>query len=206
MEAGLPFNRLERLEGSLGTPLPAATQWEIVRDSADRIEPVFEAMIRQAAQGRVLHNDETTMKVLDLATEHKEPTDCDPAQIPDRTGVFTSGIVSVLDGHRIALFFTGHRHAGENLVAVLKQRASHLGPPIQMCDALSRNMPEELEAIVANCLSHGRQRFVEVVMNFPQECLYVLEILRDVYKNDAEAKSRPPSSGCTRIRPKAARR
>jgi len=124
MEAGLPFNRLERLEGSLGTPLPAATQWEIVRDSADRIEPVFEAMIRQAAQGRVLHNDETTMKVLDLATEHKEPTDCDPAQIPDRTGVFTSGIVSVLDGHRIALFFTGHRHAGENLVAVLKQRAS----------------------------------------------------------------------------------
>jgi hypothetical protein len=35
--SGLPFNRLERLEGSLGIPLPAATQWEIVRDSADRI-------------------------------------------------------------------------------------------------------------------------------------------------------------------------
>jgi transposase len=187
--SGLPFNRLERLEGSLGIPLPAATQWQIVRDSADRIEPVFEAMIRQAAQGRVLHHDDTTMKILGLATEHQEPTDCDPAQSPDRTGVFTSGIVSVLEGRRIALFFTGHRHAGENLAAVLKQRASQLGPPIQMCDALSRNMPEELEAIVAHCLAHGRRRFVEVAMNFPQQCLHVLAVLKDVYQNDAEAKS-----------------
>ena len=188
--SGLPFNRLERLEGTLGIPLPATTQWQIVEHSADRVEPVFQEMIRQAAQGRVLHNDDTTMKILGLATEHQEPTDCDLAQSPDRMGVFTSGIVSVCQGHQIALFFTGHRHAGENLAAVLKQRASELGQPIQMCDALSRNMPEELKTIVANCLSHGRRRFVEVVMNFPDQCLYVLEIFKDVYKNDAEAKSR----------------
>ena len=104
--------------------------------------------------------------------------------------MFTSGIVSVLDDLRIALFITGHRHAGENLAALLKQRASELGPPIQMCDALSRNMPEELDTILANCLTHGRRRFVDVAMNFPQECLYVLEILKDVYTNDAETKSR----------------
>jgi transposase len=40
--SGVPFNRLERLEGSLGIPLPAATQWEIVEDSADASEPVLE--------------------------------------------------------------------------------------------------------------------------------------------------------------------
>jgi hypothetical protein len=185
--SGLPFNRLERLEGSLGIPLPAATQWEIVRDSADRIEPVFEELIRQAAQGRVLHNDDTTMKILDLAKPRQEPADSDAAQVQDRTGVFTSGIVSVLDDHRIALFFTGHRHAGENLAALLKQRASELDRPIQMCDALSRNMPEELKTIVANCLAHGRRHFVDVATNFPDECLYVLEILKDIYKNDAES-------------------
>jgi transposase len=185
--SGLPFNRLERLQGSLGIPLPAATQWEIVRDSADRIEPVFEEMIRQAAQGQVLHNDDTTMKILGLAKGR--PTDAEAAQRPDRTGVFTSGIVSVLDDHRIALFFTGRRHAGENLAALLKQRASQLDKPIQMCDALSRNMPEGLKTIVANCLAHGRRYFVDVAANFPEECLYVLEILKDVYKNDAEAKS-----------------
>jgi transposase len=187
--SGLPFNRLEQLQSSLGIPLPAATQWEIVRDSADQITPIFEVLIRAAAQGRVLHNDDTGMKVLSLATR-KEPdqTDFEEQTTSVRTGVFTSGIVSVLDDHRIALFFTGHQHAGENLTAVLKQRTCSLGTPIQMCDALSRNMPEELETLVANCLSHGRRRFVEVAVNFPQECLYVLEILKDVYINDAEAK------------------
>jgi transposase len=88
------------------------------------------------------------------------------------------------------LFLTGRRHAGENLAAVLKQRASELDKPIQMCDALSRNMPEELDTILANCLAHGRRHFVEVSMNFPQQCLCVLEVLRDIYKNDAEAKNR----------------
>ncbi len=187
--SGLPFNRLERLQCSLGVPLPAATQWEIVEHSADSIEPVFEEMIRQAAQGQVLHNDDTTMKVLELITRVPENhIESEGIETPDRTGVFTSGIVSVLNGRRIALFFTGHRHAGENLTAVLKQRASELGPPIQMCDALSRNIPEELNIILANCLSHGRRRFVDVAMNFPQECLHVLKILKQVYKNDAEAK------------------
>jgi transposase len=190
--SGVPFNRLERLEGSLGIPLPAATQWEIVRDSADRIEPVFEELIRQAAQGRVLYNDDTTMKILGLAKGHKEPKNVESAQRPERTGVFTSGIVSVLDEHRIALFSTGRRHAGENLTAVLKQRASELDKPIQMCDALSRNLPdlpEELQTIVAHCLAHARRQFVDVAANFPDECLYVLKILKDVYKNETEAKN-----------------
>jgi transposase len=192
--SGLPFNRLERLEGSLGIPLPAATQWEIMEHSACGITPVFEEMIRQAAQGQVLHNDDTPMKVLALAGPQEKPTGPDPPQAPDRTGVFTSGIVSILEGHQIALFFTGHRHAGENLAAVLKQRSSKLGRPIQMCDALSRNMPKELNTIVANCLAHGRRCFVDVATNFPDECLHVLEILKEVYKNDAMAQSQGMSA------------
>lgn len=186
--SGLPFNRLQRLEGSLGIPLPAATQWEIVEHCAGVIKPVFAEVIRQAAQGQLFHNDDTTAKILALIGQSGKSVGLDPTEVCDRTGVFTSGIVSVLEDIRIALFFTGHRHAGENLVALLKQRASELGRPIQMCDALSRNMPDELKTILANCLSHGRRRFVEVAMNFPQECLYVLKVLKDVYKNDAEAK------------------
>ena len=185
---GLPFNRLERLEGSLGIPLPAATQWEMVEDSADEIEPAQDEMIRQAAQGQIFHNDDTTMKVLALARPPGEPTGSGRSA---RTGVFTSGIVSILGGHRIALFFTGHRHAGENLAAVLKQRASALDRPLQMCDALSRNLPDlpkELQTLVAHCLAHGRRQFVDVAGNFPDECLHVLLILKEVYTNDALAK------------------
>jgi len=182
---GLPFNRLQRLEGSLGVPLPATTQWEIVSHGGLRLEPALDELIRQAAQGDIFHNDDTGAKILALAGRPGNPIDSD---LPDRTGVFTSGIVSILPTYRIALFFTGRRHAGENLAAVLRQRASELGLPIQMCDALSRNLPEPLKTILANCLTHGRRQFVDVAANFPEECLYVLLILKDVYTNDALAK------------------
>ena len=118
----------------------------------------------------MLHNDDTSMRVLRLA---REPSD-------DRTGVFTSGIVSTQEGRRIALYFTGRQHAGENLRDVLQQRATELARPIQMCDALSRNMPklsDGVEILVANCLAHGRRQFVEVAANFPRACRYVLETL-----------------------------
>jgi hypothetical protein len=104
-----------------------------------------------------------------------------------RSGIFTSGIVSTRAGQKIALFFTGHKHAGENLTEVLKKRPKEIGPPIQMCDALSRNLPKELEVIVANCLAHARRKFIDQVNNFPGPCRTVLETLREVYHNDTLA-------------------
>jgi transposase len=182
---GLPFHRLERMQGSLGIPLPASTQWEIVRELAGKLAPAYEELVRQAAQGRVLHNDDTTMKILALGDRASTSEDD-----PGRKGVFTSGIVSVQGGWRIALFFTGQRHAGENLADVLRRRAAGLDPPIQMCDALSRNMPDGLATIVANCLAHGRRRFVDVAERFPDACLHVLQLLKHVYAHDAAARER----------------
>jgi transposase len=181
--SGIPFYRLARLEDNLGIPLPPSTQWEIVEETAEVIRPALEELIRQAAQGEVLHNDDTSMRVLRLA---REPSD-------KRTGVFTSGIVATKQGRKIALFFTGRQHAGENLTDVLKQRAAKLPSPIQMCDALSRNVPKlagGVEILLANCLAHGRRQFIEVVQNFPAECRYVLEMLGQVYGFEAEATER----------------
>lgn len=190
--SGLPFYRLQRLQSSVGIPLPAATQWEIVAEMAEVVQPAYEELIRQAAQGKVLHNDDTNMKVLELMVE--EPTsDGSDDSSSERKGVFTSGIVSTREERPVALFFTGHRHAGENLAEVLQRRACQLGPPIQMCDALARNMPRELEAIVANCLAHGRRKFVDVAASFPAECRYVLETLGEVYRNDALAREQEMS-------------
>src|SRR5579863_435572 len=181
--AGTPFNRLEQLESQLGIPLPAATQWEIVEEEAQVIKPARDELIRQAAQDGVVHNDDTGMRVLMLKRDPKD----------ERTGVFTSGIVSVGEGHKIALYFTGGRHAGENLAEVLKQRSAELPTPIQMCDALSRNVPKlpaGVEILLANCLAHGRRQFVDVAQNFPNECRYVLEMLGQVYLHDDEARER----------------
>jgi len=189
---GFPMTRLEKLEQSLGIPLPASIQWEIVCAMAMQIKPVFDELIRQAAQGSVLHNDDTSMTVLSLRREIQ-----DEADEPGRTGIFTSGIVSTRDGRHIALFFTGRQHAGENLAVILAKRVDALEPPIQMCDALARNlpkMPETLEVIVSHCLAHSRRRFVEVTPNFPDACRHVLEALGKVYHHDALARQQRLSS------------
>lgn len=193
---GLPFNRLEGLQGMLGIPLPASTQWDIVHAAAGTAEPAYRELIRQAAQGEVLHNDDTTVKILEfMGKRARQQALADNAtdgagkkDTPQRSGIFTSGIVSTNDGRRIALFFSGRQHAGENLADVLAHRAATLAPPIQMCDALSRNLPAGLKTILANCLAHGRRQFVDVAERFPDECRYVLEMLAEVYKNDATAR------------------
>jgi hypothetical protein len=185
--AGLPFNRIEKLQAGMGIPLPAATQWELVRNGAKSLEPTHQELIRQAAQGDVLHNDDTTMKVLELTGERRAAAAADE-ETDERTGVFTSGIVATSEGHRIALFFTGAKHAGENLADVLAQRAATLPKPIQMCDALPVNTAGDFETLVAACTSHARRRYVDVAEDFPAECRFVLETLRDVYKNDAAAR------------------
>jgi transposase len=189
---GLPFNRLDGLQGHLQIPLPASTQWDIVSAVAAMLAPIFAELIRQAAQGDVLHNDDTTVKILTLMKQdHQQAVghaEGDEDIAKERTGLFTSGIVALRDGHRVALFFSGRRHAGENLAQVLKHRAKELPPPIQMCDALSRNLPHELQTILAHCLAHARRNFVDVYNGFPEQCRYLLEALAVVYRNDARAR------------------
>jgi len=113
-----------------------------------------------------------------------------PDEAEERTGMFTSGIVSTKDGHKIALFFSGRRHAGENLADILRRRREGLDTPVQMCDALSRNLPKELKVILANCIAHARRRYVAVLENFPAECRHVIEELAKVYKNDEVAREK----------------
>src|ERR1700678_1647184 len=180
--AGMPFHRLEQLEKQLGIPLPASTQWELMKRAASLLRPVLNELIRQAAQGSVVHNDDTSMRILRLARKTDD----------GRTGTFTSGIVAIWREWKIALYFTGWKHAGENLADVLKERAAELDAPIQMCDALSRNTPKlpGVQVLLANCLAHGRRQIVDVAANFSEECRYVLEALGAVIRFDAEALER----------------
>ena len=183
---GLPFNRLDRLGANLKIPLPAATQWEVVAEAAEAFEPLWAELIRQAAGGDVLYIDDTMARVLSLNEQIQQEL----AQgETDRTGVFTSGVVSTLEGRELAVFFTGRQHAGENLAKVLAHRSAELPLPIQMSDALSRNTsPGIFETILANCLVHARRNFVDVVNSFPDEVAHVLLTLREVYRHDDEAR------------------
>jgi len=204
--SGFPFNRLQGRQENFGIPLPASTQWEIVHAKAEVIEPAHHELVRQAAQGDVLFSDDTNNRILELMGERarkaaaleEEQSAEDPAgkdsKKSQRTGLFTTGVVSQCGDRQIAVFFTGRQHAGENLGDVLRQRAGGLESPIQMSDALSRNIPDEFQTILANCLAHGRRNFVDVVDYFPEECRYVLEALKEVYKNDGETRKQKLSS------------
>jgi transposase len=184
---GVPFFRLEKLQAKMGIPLPASTQWELVQEAAQALAPVHEELVRTAAQSRLLHNDDTTMKILKLTREQRAAALAKDAD-EERTGVFTSGIVAIEGGRRIALFFTGARHAGENLADVLKRRSPDLPPPLQMCDGLSSNTANDCETVLCECIIHGRRNFVEVAGSFPEEVRFVLHTLAEVYKIDARAR------------------
>ena len=187
--SGLPFNRLQRLQGNCQIPLAASTQWGIVYAAALLLAAAYEELIRQASRGEVVYNDDTTVKILELMGQRAEKSPpADDAHDPDRTGLFTSGVVATRDGVRIALFFSGRQHAGENLSDVLQHRAAELEPPIHMCDGLARNLPKELETILANCLAHGRRNFVDLYDRFSDECQYVIETLKVIYHNDKIAR------------------
>lgn len=81
---GLPRSRLANIQKRLGIPLAQSTQWELLDEAAQKLKAVLEEMIRQAAQGDVLHSDDTSRTILKL----ERPED------DSRTGVFTSGIIS----------------------------------------------------------------------------------------------------------------
>lgn len=175
---GVPLKRLEQLQNALGIPLPATTQWDIVEKAAMPAHPAYKELVRQAAQGELVHTDDTSMKIL--------------APANGRKGTFTTGMLSVTAKRRIALFFTGRKHAGENLADLLEKRDKDLDLPIQMADALSRNVPKEFPTILANCLAHARRNFVDVAESFPDECRHVIRLLAKVYEHDAGTKEMSP--------------
>ena len=179
---GFPFYRLQQFQADLGVPVPATTQWGLVESLALLIKPAYAEMLEQSAQGDLFYIDDTTGKILSLMKENKTQT--------GRKGIFTTGILSKMQDQVGVFYFTGRNHAGENIADLLQNRLQGLGPPGLMCDALSRNIPKDLEVILSNCLTHGRRNFVDVIDAFPDECRYVIESLAEVYKKDQIAREK----------------
>ena len=185
--SGLPFYRIEGLQESLNTPLPDATQWDIIAQAAPAPRAVFGELTHQAGQGDLLYCDDTRMKVLSLINERSK-LEADGLE-PEAKAINTSGIVAVLaEGQHVALYFTGHQYAGQNLSDILAKRNPALGLPIQMSDALASNHAGEFSTIIGKCLAHGRRQVVDVREHFPKECHYLINILAKPYANDAHCR------------------
>ena len=186
---GMPFNRSARLQRSMGIPLPPSTQWDLVRQLWQDATPVHHELIRQAAQADVLYVDDTAVRILEaMEPNARAKLFAEEPDLARRSGLFTSGVVAVVEARQIALFYSGARHAGENMRELLRQRSEELSAPIQMSDGLSRNSQSEFDTLMANCLTHGRRKFVDCHPHFPDQCRVVILSLKSVYKNDAAAK------------------
>lgn len=183
---GLPHFRLEKMQTDLGVPVADSVLFEHGNEIADCGHKVYGELVRQAASGQCLNSDDTTCRILELIQENKT---LDPDK--DRVGIFTTAMVSrVEDGREIALFFSGRKHAGENMAALLEKRPTELPAPIVMVDGSSsaKKISKTFEVLLANCLTHGRRQFVDLVDNFPTEIDHVITEIGKIYYHDAVAQ------------------
>ncbi|MCB1212965.1 MAG: IS66 family transposase [Chlamydiia bacterium] len=184
---GVPFYRQEQLQSALGAPISASEIWQMTENVADALHPIYTVLLKKAATADLIHNDDTKAKILSRVKELKEAE-----ETPERTGTVTTCILAVLNQSvKIALFFTGWKHAGENLGDILDKRPEDLPKPIQQCDALSHNIPQNQETKVSNCLAHLRRKFYELVSTWEKEVLKILSLFASVFRNDHEAPEDP---------------
>ena len=182
---GLPFNRQEQFFEMMGTPLSDSTQWDILKSAAGKLKPIWDHLLWTAAQGRLGYFDDTSVLIRKVAR----------AEDDARTGIFTTGILSVSEAYLVALYLSGPKHAGENWAELLDKREPDELPILQMSDALAANFSKLskerlLLDVIACCLSHGRRKFVKLLNSFPDKCGHVIRLLGKVFHNDKICKER----------------
>ena len=195
---GLPWHRLEGFQALVGVPVPDATQWDQGEIVGDCSYPIFQCLEKLAAQGEVIFQDDTPQRVLALIEENQKVQAQAYAQgkgkADARTGMQTTALIVQVGERRICLYYTGRRHAGENLEALLTKREPGRGKPLVMSDALSRNNAEEAGLIRCHCLAHGRRKFTELADDFPTESAVVVRALKFVYDHDEQARDQQLSA------------
>ena len=189
---GLPWHGLEGFQALVGVPVPDATQWDQGEIVGDCSYPIFLQLEKEAAQGEVIFQDDTSGRVLTLIEENQIARAKARAQgktkTEERTGMQTTALVVQVGDQRICLYYTGRRHAGENLEALLVKRDPERGKPLVMSDALSSNNAGEADLIRCHCLAHGRRQFSDLAEDFPAESAMVVNALKMIYDHDDEAR------------------
>jgi hypothetical protein len=185
---GVPLYRLEGYQALVGVPVPDATQWDLIEYVGNCAFPIFKHFEQLAAQGEVIYQDDTAARVLTLIAENRHP------EAPERTGMYTTGLIAEVEERRICLYYAGRQHAGENLAALLCQRDPQRDKPLVMSDALASNAAVEQTLIRCHCLAHGQRKFRELDEDFPGESAVVTQVLRQVFEHDEEARGRQLSA------------
>ena len=178
----VPYHRMDSYQKMLNLPLPDSTQWNLIEALASSCYPIFNIFKILAANSKIIWNDDTVNRILDVMTENQKGENA-------RTGMYTTCIMAETeDGHKIALYLNGTQHSGENVEAVLKKRDKGKGPIIQMSDALAVNTPATIATIACYCLSHGFRKIEYLNDYFPLPCISIMKKLGKVFEIDAKTR------------------
>ena len=191
----------------LGVPVPDATQWDQIEVVGDCAYKVFEQMEREAAQGELIFQDDTAVRILSLIKENRDLLAAAQAQglsTEERTGMHTTALAVQVGEHTAILYYSSRRHAGENLQGlwtndrrVLQNRSRC---PMRF-RATRWSMNRAL--IRCHCLAHGRRKFSDLEDVFPHECQVVLQVIRQVFDHDEQAREEQLSPGAPGVPPGA---
>lgn len=174
----VPFYRQECFQTLLRFPLPDSTQWELVEKVAQYGYIIFNVFKELVANGKLIHNDDTMLRILDHIRYIKSAA-------PERVGMFTTCILGEHEGHQICLFLNGVQHGGENVDELLELRSPKKPLILQMCDGLTQQTePKKAETVVCNCLSHGFRKFEELIDYYPEECGTIMGYIGEFYRVD----------------------
>jgi transposase len=130
---GRPLYRIAGYQAMRGVPVPDATQWDQIERVGDYCYVVFELLETLAAQGELMHHDDTSVRIVTLIKENQQIRADAAAQglsrPKERTGMFTTALVVRVGERLLALYYSGRAHAGENLATLLEQREAAQEPP-----------------------------------------------------------------------------
>lgn len=199
-QLGTPLYRLEAWQKLQHLPISDSEMWEWTESVALILQPLHQTLVKIAASSNLIHNDDTTAKVLDLMAENLVIKKEQEEQAKKgknnknqrRVGIYTTAMLAKQDDHEIAIYVTGRQNAGENLDDLLDNRPKDLKRPVQACDASSQNKPEKHETNMAKCFNHARHNFCEILECWPKECLTIIELMNVIFMNDRETKKMSP--------------
>lgn len=184
----VPFYRQEALQDFLGIPMPASTQWDVIKSTVPILKPVYLALLQELANSQGFYVDDTHAKILEQLAANKKAV-----KKKDKKSCYTTGILGVNEEYDIYLFITNTQTAGRGFDSVWGFRDPDLPTPFFMCDGLAANIPKEVNEslyLLCHCLSHARRKFYDLQSSYEELAEKVLGLIGRVYKNDASIKNK----------------
>lgn len=180
----VPLYRQTRLQEMLGVPLSPSTQWDIISSHEPLLKVVYQSLLSCAANGKGFHIDDTSAKILEVIKkrnlEGNRSNKC-----------YTTGIISIHDDYRCAIFVSDEDTAGNSFTNMFKLRNKALLEPYIMMDALTANLPKEIEEdlyTLCYCLVHARRNFYDLGEGYDDLVDFVIDSITSLYDNDRLTK------------------